>query len=129
MHKYKCTKIDRWKKYLIHIIFNISNGPFSNSVCLASGFICLHLILLCIFSFTNNRGQHIELFDYDCSLFFPVPHMVRAMASSQSIPIPQGASVQDRVGRTRQPSECVRTRSLYCQLWLGDRGPLSLRSS
>ncbi|XP_059384400.1 terminal uridylyltransferase 4 [Carassius carassius] len=40
----------------------------------------------------------------------PVPHMVRAMASSQSIPIPQGASVQDRVGRTRQPSECSDTR-------------------
>uniref|UniRef100_A0A671QWM3 Terminal uridylyltransferase 4-like n=1 Tax=Sinocyclocheilus anshuiensis TaxID=1608454 RepID=A0A671QWM3_9TELE len=31
------------------------------------------------------------------------------MASSQSIPIPQGASVQDRAGRHRQPSECVRT--------------------
>ncbi|XP_016102345.1 terminal uridylyltransferase 4-like, partial [Sinocyclocheilus grahami] len=40
----------------------------------------------------------------------PVPHMVRAMASSQSIPVPQGASVQDRAGRTRQPSECSDTR-------------------
>ncbi|XP_042569571.1 terminal uridylyltransferase 4-like isoform X2 [Cyprinus carpio] len=40
----------------------------------------------------------------------PVPHMVRAMASSQSIPIPQGASVQDRGGRNRQPSECSDTR-------------------
>ncbi|XP_052397285.1 terminal uridylyltransferase 4 isoform X1 [Carassius gibelio] len=39
----------------------------------------------------------------------PVPHMVRAMASSQSIPIPQGASVQDRGGRNRQPSECSDT--------------------
>ncbi|XP_077074701.1 terminal uridylyltransferase 4 [Siphateles boraxobius] len=36
----------------------------------------------------------------------PVPHMVRALASSQSIPIPQGASVQERVGRNRQSSEC-----------------------
>ncbi|XP_051515437.1 terminal uridylyltransferase 4-like isoform X2 [Myxocyprinus asiaticus] len=40
----------------------------------------------------------------------PVPHMVRGMASSQSIPIPQGASVQDRVGRNRQTSECSDTR-------------------
>uniref|UniRef100_A0A673N9Q0 CCHC-type domain-containing protein n=2 Tax=Sinocyclocheilus rhinocerous TaxID=307959 RepID=A0A673N9Q0_9TELE len=40
----------------------------------------------------------------------PVPHMVRAMASSQSIPVPQGASVQDRAGRTRQLSECSDTR-------------------
>lgn len=40
----------------------------------------------------------------------PVPHMVRAMASSQSIPIPQAASVQERVGRNRQPSECSDTR-------------------
>lgn len=40
----------------------------------------------------------------------PVPHMVRAMASSQSIPIPQGTSVQERVGRNRQPSECSDTR-------------------
>lgn len=40
----------------------------------------------------------------------PVPHMVRAMASSQSIPIPQGASVQDRAARNRQPSECSDTR-------------------
>uniref|UniRef100_A0A673HV06 Terminal uridylyltransferase 4-like n=1 Tax=Sinocyclocheilus rhinocerous TaxID=307959 RepID=A0A673HV06_9TELE len=40
----------------------------------------------------------------------PVPHMVRAMASSQSIPIPQGALVQDRGGRHRQPSECSDTR-------------------
>uniref|UniRef100_A0A671QWL3 Terminal uridylyltransferase 4-like n=1 Tax=Sinocyclocheilus anshuiensis TaxID=1608454 RepID=A0A671QWL3_9TELE len=32
------------------------------------------------------------------------------MASSQSIPIPQGASVQDRAGRHRQPSECSDTR-------------------
>ncbi|XP_073688809.1 terminal uridylyltransferase 4-like, partial [Garra rufa] len=40
----------------------------------------------------------------------PVPHMVRAMASSQSIPIPQGASVHDRGGRNRQPSECSDTR-------------------
>ncbi|KAK6313835.1 hypothetical protein J4Q44_G00152940 [Coregonus suidteri] len=34
----------------------------------------------------------------------PVPHMVQAMVSSQSIPIPQPP--QDRPGRTRQPSEC-----------------------
>nr|XP_055045307.1 terminal uridylyltransferase 4 [Misgurnus anguillicaudatus] len=40
----------------------------------------------------------------------PGPHMVRAMASSQSIPIPQGAPGQDRVGRNRQPSECSDTR-------------------
>uniref|UniRef100_A0A674BU48 Terminal uridylyltransferase 4-like n=1 Tax=Salmo trutta TaxID=8032 RepID=A0A674BU48_SALTR len=33
-----------------------------------------------------------------------VPHMVQAMVSSQSIPIPQPP--QDRPGRTRQPSEC-----------------------
>lgn len=76
----------------------------------------------------SSSGQHINAFDYDCSLF-PVPHMVRAMASSQSIPIPQGASVQDRAGRNRQPSECVRTRTLFSQLWLGDRGLLSLRRS
>ncbi|XP_051518860.1 terminal uridylyltransferase 4-like [Myxocyprinus asiaticus] len=40
----------------------------------------------------------------------PVPHMIRTMACSQSIPIPQGTSVQDRVGRNRQPSECSDTR-------------------
>ncbi|XP_017289799.1 terminal uridylyltransferase 4 isoform X2 [Kryptolebias marmoratus] len=34
----------------------------------------------------------------------PAPHMVRAVASSQSIPIPQTAA--DGPGRTRQPSEC-----------------------
>ncbi|KAM6962727.1 terminal uridylyltransferase 4 [Aplochiton taeniatus] len=38
----------------------------------------------------------------------PVPHMVRAMVSSQSIPIPQTAL--DRPGRTRQPSECSDSR-------------------
>ncbi|XP_034438097.1 terminal uridylyltransferase 4 isoform X4 [Hippoglossus hippoglossus] len=38
----------------------------------------------------------------------PVPHMVRAMVSSQSIPIPQAAA--DCPGRTRQPSECSDTR-------------------
>ncbi|XP_041912476.1 terminal uridylyltransferase 4 isoform X2 [Alosa sapidissima] len=36
----------------------------------------------------------------------PVPHMVRSMVSSQSIPIPQSGMAQERVGRTRQPSEC-----------------------
>ncbi|MFT7796556.1 terminal uridylyltransferase 4 [Arapaima gigas] len=39
----------------------------------------------------------------------PVPQMVRAMVSSQSIPVPQ-TGVQDRPGRTRQPSECSETR-------------------
>ncbi|KAL2089929.1 hypothetical protein ACEWY4_014617 [Coilia grayii] len=37
----------------------------------------------------------------------PVPHMVRSMVSSQSIPIPQTGMAQERPGRTRQPSECV----------------------
>ncbi|KAG7220021.1 hypothetical protein INR49_000670 [Caranx melampygus] len=36
------------------------------------------------------------------------PHMVRAMGSSQSIPIPQAAA--DCPGRTRQPSECSDSR-------------------
>ncbi|MEQ2202530.1 hypothetical protein XENOCAPTIV_005312, partial [Xenoophorus captivus] len=35
----------------------------------------------------------------------PIPHMVRSVANSQSIPIPQAAA--DSPGRTRQPSECV----------------------
>ncbi|XP_068445814.1 terminal uridylyltransferase 4 [Clinocottus analis] len=38
----------------------------------------------------------------------PAPHMVRAVVSSQSIPIPQTAA--DRPGRTRQPSECSDSR-------------------
>ncbi|CDQ60847.1 unnamed protein product, partial [Oncorhynchus mykiss] len=38
----------------------------------------------------------------------PVSHIVRAMASSQSIPIPQPP--QDLPGRTRQPSECSDSR-------------------
>ncbi|CAB1323973.1 unnamed protein product [Coregonus sp. 'balchen'] len=38
----------------------------------------------------------------DCQEY--LPHMVQAMVSSQSIPIPQPP--QDRPGRTRQPSEC-----------------------
>lgn len=38
--------------------------------------------------------------------------MAQTMASSQSIPIPQGAPGQDRVGRNRQPSECVREQNL-----------------
>lgn len=36
-----------------------------------------------------------------------VPHPVRTMASSQSIPIPQSSA--DSLGRTRQASECVST--------------------
>uniref|UniRef100_A0A8C1L6G6 RNA uridylyltransferase n=1 Tax=Cyprinus carpio TaxID=7962 RepID=A0A8C1L6G6_CYPCA len=36
----------------------------------------------------------------------PGPGTAQNLIHSQSIPIPQGASVQDRVGRTRQPSEC-----------------------
>ncbi|XP_030641823.1 terminal uridylyltransferase 4 [Chanos chanos] len=40
----------------------------------------------------------------------PVPHMVRAMVSSQSIPIPQSGVAQEHSGRTRQPSECSDTR-------------------
>ncbi|XP_060749380.1 terminal uridylyltransferase 4 isoform X1 [Tachysurus vachellii] len=39
-----------------------------------------------------------------------VPQMVRAMVSSQAIPIPQSATSQDRPGRNRQPSECSDTR-------------------
>ncbi|MCJ8742090.1 hypothetical protein PDJAM_G00077970 [Pangasius djambal] len=39
-----------------------------------------------------------------------VPQMVRAMVSSQAIPIPQSGTSQDRPGRTRQPSECSDTR-------------------
>ncbi|XP_047231094.1 terminal uridylyltransferase 4 isoform X2 [Girardinichthys multiradiatus] len=38
----------------------------------------------------------------------PIPHMVRSMANSQSIPIPQAAA--DSPGRTRQPSECSDSR-------------------
>ncbi|XP_067086578.1 terminal uridylyltransferase 4 [Osmerus mordax] len=38
----------------------------------------------------------------------PVPHMMRAMVSSQSIPIPQ--TTPDRPGRTRQLSECSDSR-------------------
>ncbi|XP_037625946.1 terminal uridylyltransferase 4 isoform X2 [Sebastes umbrosus] len=38
----------------------------------------------------------------------PVPHMVRTIVSSQSIPIPQTAA--DCPGRTRQPSECSDSR-------------------
>ncbi|XP_075938692.1 terminal uridylyltransferase 4 [Anarhichas minor] len=38
----------------------------------------------------------------------PVPHMVRTVVSSQSIPIPQTAA--DCPGRTRQPSECSDSR-------------------
>lgn len=38
----------------------------------------------------------------------PVPHMMRAVVSSQSIPIPQTG--QDRPGRTRQHSECSDSR-------------------
>ncbi|KAG7459159.1 terminal uridylyltransferase 4 isoform X1 [Solea senegalensis] len=38
----------------------------------------------------------------------PAPHMVQAVVSSQSIPIPQAAA--DCTGRTRQPSECSDTR-------------------
>lgn len=38
----------------------------------------------------------------------PVPHMVRTIVSSQSIPIPQTAT--DCPGRTRQPSECSDSR-------------------
>lgn len=38
---------------------------------------------------------------------FQVPHPVRTMASSQSIPIPQSSA--DSLGRTRQASECVST--------------------
>ncbi|KAM9444675.1 terminal uridylyltransferase 4 isoform 2-T2 [Clarias gariepinus] len=40
----------------------------------------------------------------------PVPQVVRAMVSSQAIPIPQSGTSQDRGGRTRQPSECSDTR-------------------
>ncbi|XP_031430304.1 terminal uridylyltransferase 4 isoform X3 [Clupea harengus] len=40
----------------------------------------------------------------------PVPHMVRSMVSSQSIPIPQSGVAQERTGRIRQPSECSDTR-------------------
>ncbi|XP_046725009.1 terminal uridylyltransferase 4 isoform X2 [Silurus meridionalis] len=39
-----------------------------------------------------------------------VPQMVRAMGSSQAIPIPQSGTSQDRPGRTRQTSECSDTR-------------------
>nr|XP_015211115.1 PREDICTED: terminal uridylyltransferase 4 [Lepisosteus oculatus]XP_015211116.1 PREDICTED: terminal uridylyltransferase 4 [Lepisosteus oculatus] len=41
----------------------------------------------------------------------PVPQMMRTMATSQSIPVPQPvAASQDRPGRTRQSSECSETR-------------------
>ncbi|TRY67979.1 hypothetical protein DNTS_035546 [Danionella cerebrum] len=36
----------------------------------------------------------------------PVAQMVRSMACSPSVPIPQGASAQDRHARNRQSSEC-----------------------
>ncbi|XP_076846196.1 terminal uridylyltransferase 4 isoform X2 [Brachyhypopomus gauderio] len=39
-----------------------------------------------------------------------VPQMVRALVSSQAIPIPQSGTPQERLGRTRQPSECSETR-------------------
>uniref|UniRef100_A0A7N6C617 RNA uridylyltransferase n=1 Tax=Anabas testudineus TaxID=64144 RepID=A0A7N6C617_ANATE len=42
---------------------------------------------------------------YTASYSCPAPHLVRAVVSSQSIPIPQAAA--DCSGRTRQPSECT----------------------
>lgn len=42
--------------------------------------------------------------------FLLVPHPIRTMASSQSIPIPQSSA--DSLGRTRQASECVSTSNI-----------------